>query len=294
MKYLPSLIFVLTATVSTSVMAKYTVRDRDSKPAIERQVAKHEPADAITLDQLLKPPVAPEDAIEPLRRTMLHDAAYMIGFRGGWQNKSVTLEKILEEHSDVLDTFFQFATLINQDGVLPPVITEAQDASSISDDQIRTAGRIYTIVRDERFVSVPPTWRDYLYAGFATDAHAEVEKSGVYPKEEAEKALWNESIRTGWEEGQKEALHILDQNFNRVVRDYVGMLNYQTLIQKNMVAAPVVDTAYETLDADPDAKKIKVDNTLKVITQGVSFNHETGEWLPTIADSVPEDLWGSN
>lgn len=294
MKYLPLLIFILTATVSSTAMAKYTIRERDRAPVVERSASVQESSsDAITLQQLLEPPTAPEDVIEPLRRTMLHDAAYLIGFRGGWQNKSVALEALLEERSDVLDTFFQFATLINADGVLPPVITEAQDASAISDDQIRTAGRIYTIVRDERFVSVPPTWRDYLYAGFATKEHAAIEKSGLYPEEEAEKALWNESVRTGWEEGQKEALHILDQNFNRVVRDYVGMLNYQTLIQKNMVEAPVVDTAYETLDADPDNKKIKVDNTLKVITQGVSFNHETGKWLPTIA-STTDDLWGND
>ncbi|CAH2902547.1 MAG: IncI1 plasmid conjugative transfer protein TraI [uncultured Paraburkholderia sp.] len=72
------------------------------------------------------------------------------------------LRDALNARADNLDTIFQFSPLINRNGTIPPVIVEARELSSFSPDQIRTANRVYKIGKEERFVSVPPTWRDYL------------------------------------------------------------------------------------------------------------------------------------
>ena len=44
------------------------------------------------------------------------------------------------------------SVLISREGWLPPVIDEAQDVAHIQPDQIRTASRVWTILRPERFV----------------------------------------------------------------------------------------------------------------------------------------------
>jgi defect-in-organelle-trafficking protein DotC len=50
---------------------------------------------------------------------------------------------------------FKFAPMIAKNGTLPPVIVEARDVAAFSQDQVRTANRVYKIEREERFVSVP-------------------------------------------------------------------------------------------------------------------------------------------
>jgi defect-in-organelle-trafficking protein DotC len=63
---------------------------------------------------------------------------------------------------------FQFAPLVSPSGTVPPVIEAARDVATFTPDQVRKANEVYKIEREERFVSVPPSWRDYLLVGLPT------------------------------------------------------------------------------------------------------------------------------
>ncbi|HGC3489054.1 TPA: type IV secretory system conjugative DNA transfer family protein, partial [Escherichia coli] len=71
-------------------------------------------------------------------------------------------------------------------------------------DQIRTASRVWTILRPERFVSNPPGWRDWLLKGLSTTATPGTE-GRVVPEDRAQRRLWENALRQGWQEGRLNA-----------------------------------------------------------------------------------------
>lgn len=52
-----------------------------------------------------------------------------------------------ECRESTLNALYDFRPLISKEGWLPPVIDEAQDVAHIRPDQIRTASRVWTILR---------------------------------------------------------------------------------------------------------------------------------------------------
>ncbi|EAB0960881.1 conjugal transfer protein, partial [Escherichia coli] len=111
-----------------------------------------------------------DDGISDTRRQMLTDAGRTLGFRGGKAQRSWELIQALNARESTLNALYDFRPLISREGWLPPVIDEAQDVAHIQPDQIRTASRVWTILRPERFVSNPPGWRDWLLRGLSTTA----------------------------------------------------------------------------------------------------------------------------
>ncbi len=97
-----------------------------------------------------------DDGISDTRRQMLTDAGRTLGFRGGKSQRSWELIQALNARESTLNALYDFRPLISKEGWLPPVIDEAQDVAHIRPDQIRTASRVWTILRPERFVSNPP------------------------------------------------------------------------------------------------------------------------------------------
>ncbi|MBR7293311.1 type IV secretion system DotC family protein, partial [Klebsiella pneumoniae] len=83
-------------------------------------------------------------------------AGHTIGFRGGKAQRAFELVNALNARESAVNALYDFRPRVSQDGWLPPVIDEAQDVAHITDDQIRTASRVYQIILPERFVSNPP------------------------------------------------------------------------------------------------------------------------------------------
>ncbi|MFV1129655.1 type IV secretory system conjugative DNA transfer family protein, partial [Klebsiella pneumoniae] len=102
------------------------------------------------------------------RAAIIRSAGHTIGFRGGKAQRAFELVNALKARESALNALYDFRTLVSQEGWLPPVIDEAQDVAHITDDQIRTASRVYQIILPERFVSNPPSWRRWLLAGLST------------------------------------------------------------------------------------------------------------------------------
>lgn len=280
LKRLPVVIFGLLSGAAFAVDVGNLPQPMDEgRPnQAERAPAAVRPA---SLNELMNPVSEANTGVSDLRIQMLTEAARTVGFRGGMAARAEVLKEMLDARAEKLDTIFQFSMVMNSNGTVPPVIVEARDLSSVSEDQIRTANRVYKIVREERFASVPPTWRDYMYVGLVTNNNlAEDMEFAIRPKSSEEEAVWRKGVQKGWVEGQKQADAIVAANLNRLTRDYVGMLRYSTLIQMGMISTTKVAESSQTVTGD--SKQLMLGDTLKRVTSRAAFQPDAGKWRPTV------------
>lgn len=232
------------------------------------------PPPSLTDVLLLKAPAG--DSVEDMRTKMIAAAGRTVGFRAGVANRGLDFKRLLDARTDVLDQMFQFQTLLGPGGVLPPVIVEARDSEAIDPDQVRTATRIFKIARTERLVSVPPTWRDYLYTGLVLKGSIDMPQDDGRPKNDAEMKVWQDSVKEGWKQGQEEAQAIFEANLNRLTRDFNGMLRYSILLKQSIISPTQVAESHRAVSGD--TIEIKMDDRLRRITQKAELQIDPSKW----------------
>ncbi|NWC89947.1 type IV secretory system conjugative DNA transfer family protein [Pseudomonas reactans] len=235
---------------------------------------------ALTLDSLMNPTSEASTGVNSLRAQLLADGGRTVGFRGGLAARAQDLIGGLRLRERALDVQYEFGSLVSTSGMLPPVIVESRDVAAFTPDQIRTANRVYKKERDERFVSVPPTWRDYLLVGLPTQTNIDLPIMEARPVDSAEMAIWQEAVKQGWQEGADQALAILDANFNRLTRDYKGMLLYSTLLQQGMVGQSQVTESQQTVTGD--GGQLTLGDKMRRLVGKAEFQVDAARWRPTI------------
>lgn len=231
-----------------------------------------------SLNYYLDPPDQDDEEAD-VRGTMLNEAAHTIGFRGGKSERALELRAALEKQRGNLDYMFSFQPLISSEGYLPPVIVEAKDVAHITNDQIRTANRAYDIVVPARFVSNPPTWKSYLLTGLLAN-RIELPEPAAMPKSSKQRDIWRRALTKGWSDGRLKADEIFVSNFNRLTRDYTGMLRYSTLLQQDMIKAPVINQQQQTITGDKN--RLLLGDKVKRIKRQAEFDTNKRNWSPTI------------
>jgi defect-in-organelle-trafficking protein DotC len=229
-----------------------------------------------SLDDVLKLKAPSLDSAADLRGKMIAAAGHTVGFRAGLANRGMDFKRRLDMRADVLDKMYQFQTLLGPGGVLPPVIVEARDSEAVDPDQVRTATRIFKIARAERLVSVPPTWRDYLYTGLIVSASIDMPQDDARPKGDTEMKVWQDSVTQGWQEGQAQAQAIFETNLNRLTRDFNGMLRYSILLKQSIITPTQVAQSHRAVSGDP--LEIKMDDRLRRITQKAELQIDASKW----------------
>ncbi|NWB63518.1 type IV secretory system conjugative DNA transfer family protein [Pseudomonas sp. F1002] len=222
--------------------------------------------------------------VSDTRRQLLSEAGRTVGFRGGKAERAWELRKALDNRVGQLDLMYDFRTLISAQGWLPPVIDEAVDVAHITPDQIRMANHVYEKIAPERFVSNPPSWRTWLFAGLATTATDGPEFS-VLPENAVQKALWQTAIREGWEEGRTSADQTLQANFNRLGRDYRGMLLYSFALREGFMTLPVVTDQQQTVTGD--RQKLTTGERVRTLKENAVFIPDKTQWRPVIRRKQP-------
>lgn len=237
-----------------------------------------------TLEALSNPESKASSGVAPLRAQMLRDAAKTVGFRGGLSARAIELLRALDGRARGLEAMFQFSPLVSKSGTIPPVIVAAENVAAFSPDQIRTAHQVYKIEREERFVSVPPTWRDYLTTGLPNRPDVDLPDLHARPQDANEQVIWKAAVQEGWGEGQQQADAILTANFNRLIRDYSGMMLYSTLLQQGIVSGTRVAESRQTLTGDQ--RQIILGDTLRRVTRKAAFETDPRKWRPTVQSQV--------
>ncbi|HBW0379825.1 TPA: type IV secretion system DotC family protein, partial [Klebsiella pneumoniae] len=69
-------------------------------------------------------------------------------------------------------------------------------------------------------------------------------------------------------------------NFNRLTRDYTGMLRYSTLLQQGMIKAPVITQQQQTVTGDKN--RLMLGDKTKRMKQQAEFDINKRSWKPTI------------
>lgn len=217
-------------------------------------------------------------SVSPLRIQMLRETALSVGARGGLAHRAKEINAIVEKQAGVLDRVFNFNGMMLDNNVLPPVLTEGRNSLDLaSDDVIRISDRNYKIIKQARFVTAIPNWRDYLLLNYETP---EVPDKSLLPKDRAEKIIWQKYIDEGWIAGIKQAELIFDEQVYKLTRDYNGMILYRTLLAKNMVSPPYV--ANLDLGVTGNESGISVNDRVLRITAKPTLKTNSKEWKTTV------------
>lgn len=244
---------------------------------------------ALTLDALLDPvrsaAAINEQKVSAFRQDALREAALSLGSRGGLAFQGKVIRDDLESRASRLDTLYQFSTLLTPQGVMPPVIVEASNAMTVQPDVMRIADRIYRIEAKARFVSGPPTWRDYLYLGLPSDSKSALPHPSLLPKTPEEQALWRQWVTEGWNDGVAQANAINEMNLARLERDYQGMLRYTLLLAKGLVAEPTVGSDVAIVTGN--ANEMALGDTVHRVTAPAKLVTDPAQWRPVVTVTTP-------
>lgn len=176
--------------------------------------------------------------LAPLRTQGLREAALSVGARGGlaWRTQEINL--VLLQNESLLYRLFNFNAMLLEKNVLPPVLIEARNTLNLAGfNVIRLADRTFQILCQAKFVTAPPTWRDYLWLSYKIP---EIPDKSLLPRTREERFVWKKYTLEGWKAGLQQAELIYKENLGRLKRDYEGMIRYRTLLAQNIVSPPFV------------------------------------------------------
>jgi len=176
-----------------------------------------------------------------IRQEAIKEAALSFGARGGLAMRTYEIREEMEQREPYLDRVFDFSQLLipAPSGLLiePPVITESVNAMLIQTggQQAAVSDRIYNIVKNANIVSTPRTWRNYMDREWGT-----VEKPPdiLRPENDEEREVWMELVTKGWKLGYEQANDIFEEDLNRLMADFQGMIRYRMLLRQGMISPP--------------------------------------------------------
>lgn len=213
-----------------------------------------------------------------LRYQALREAGLSTGARAGLAWRAKQINAISYRHERQLDLIYNFHAMMLDHNVLPPVLIEGrQTLDQTSDDVIRVADRAFTIQSQARFVTMPPTWREYLLLSYK---EPDVPDVSLLPRTDSEKEVWDRYLDEGWQAGLTQADVIFAENLGRLKRDYEGMVRYRTLLAQNMVSLPFVSQV--NLGITSGDSQMAVNDRVLRITALPQFITAGNEWKTVI------------
>ncbi|WP_192484600.1 MULTISPECIES: type IV secretory system conjugative DNA transfer family protein [Cysteiniphilum] len=181
-----------------------------------------------------------------LREKAVKQAALELGVQTGLYFGQQEINERLDQIRAMLYQVYNFNTLLLSRNIMPPVIETGYNQSNVSanEREVQLNGQVYKIVKQAYFVSNVPTWRDYLITNVVKPDPPD---KSILPKNDAEKKIWQETIRKAWETGVEQSVEIFKQNLYRLKRDFSGMVMYYELLNRNMVVLPYVKEASKAI-----------------------------------------------
>ena len=245
-------------------------------------IAKGYSNPAPQLDQLLSDSVRQDsnkqkEEVSEMRRQALIEIASALGASGGLASRMNEIKLDVNRNAARLDSIFDFRDpnkVLIADGVLAPVLTEGlSNYAQNSDDQVRIADKIYKIEAPAKFVSVYPTWRSYL---MFTYPNYEMPPNAYLPKNTTEKAIWDEAVKEGWKKGIDQANNIFEASYNRLERDYKGMVKYKILLAEGLITPTII--AKQNLGVTGGGREMSINDQIFRISDHSALNPNKSDW----------------
>lgn len=214
-----------------------------------------------------------------IRQMALKETALSLGAQAGLAWRAKTIDEQLTKQTRTLDTIYDFNSLTLEHNILPPVLLEGRNTLNLADAQnIRVSDRTYKVAKQARFITTPPTWRQYLWLDYVKP---EFPNYTMLPKTKIEKKIWCDYTAKGWKNGVDQANTILEDNIARIKEDFGGMILYRKLLAMNMVSPPYV--SHTDLGVTGDESEIHIDDRVLRITALPGLNVNSSEWRAAVA-----------
>ncbi|WP_367606332.1 type IV secretion system DotC family protein [Legionella sp. W05-934-2] len=219
------------------------------------------------------------EKISRIREMALKETALSLGAQSGLAMRAKNINKALMRNARHLDQVFDFTALILEHNVMPPVLLSGRNTVNLADAQtIRVSDRTYKVAKQAHFISVPPTWRQYIWMDYKKPEYPHV---SLLPKTKDERQVWRHFVEQGWNNGIEQANTILEERLASLQEDFVGMIRYRKLLAMNMVSPPFV--ADTDLGVTGDANEIHIDDRVLRITALPALNVNAKEWRAAVA-----------
>ncbi|MBU2844147.1 type IV secretory system conjugative DNA transfer family protein [Acidithiobacillus thiooxidans] len=209
-----------------------------------------------------------------LERRALVQEAETIGAQGGLAWETQRINQVLRHQSQRLDKIFNFAPLMEQGGLLPPVLIKGHRQAHYGPDLIRTARAVYRIVQPASFHSVIPNWRSTLIRHFRAPGLDTIPPA-LLPHNGRQRQIWDRAAALGWGAGVAEAHSIYRQDLARLTMDLTGMIQFQRLLNEGKVSTPVMAVAHLGIERgerlDGEAQRMAVGVAERRITRPAGF-----------------------
>lgn len=221
------------------------------------------------------------------REQGVKQAALSYGAQHGlaWQNKRIA--EVMGMHNGKIEQIYNFNAMIMRDNIMPPILDQNGLTLELSDsDTLTLSDQTIKIVEKSRFVTTPPSWRDYLEATHKKQPKISEVSKTLLPQNGKERAIWDENVVKGWDNGYHQANEILRANLGRLTRDFVGMSLFHALYAQNMVSRPYVANA--RLGITGDSSEVHVNQKISRIVSHAELNFRDPEdWKPAIMHEPP-------
>lgn len=216
--------------------------------------------------------------VNKIRLAALREAATTLGAQGALAWRTQHIDMALQQQAAYLDHVFNFNQLLLRHNVLPPVLTESKGNLNLANaDTIRMADKTYKIVSPARFVTAPPTWRNYLWL---TYKKPDIPDTTLLPVNKAEAKIWNFYLQKGWKEGLQQANEIFAANLSRIKRDYLGIILYRRLLAQGIITSPQVAKA--DLGITGNANQLRINDEIMRITAHSALQPNSNKWKPIL------------
>ncbi len=216
-----------------------------------------------------------------IRAEAIKEAALSYGVRGGLAMRTYEIRKELERRAGYLDRVFNFGQLLipAPSGFMiePPIISESVNAMLIesSGQEAATSDRIYNIVKNAKITSAPRTWRVYLERQWgAIDEPPDI----LRPENDEEREVWKTQVAKGWEIGYEQANDIFEEDLNKLVADFQGMVRYRTLLTQGMISPPAALQVDRGVTGD--GKTMRIGDRAVQITGVPKLATGSEQWRP--------------
>lgn len=216
--------------------------------------------------------------LSSLRIKALEDTAMSIAAQGGlaWSSKQINARLLRDKW--YLETVYNFNGMMLSHGVLPPVLVQGDNSLNLADpDTIRVADKTYKIVKQARFATTPPNWREYLWMAFNKP---EIPHKFLLPRTAEERKIWQRAVAAGWGKGIQQATSIFQQNLARLKRDYQGMILYRKLLEQKMINAPFVSRT--ELGVTGDGNDMRINDQVLRITEHPQLQTDSRGWKAVV------------
>lgn len=223
--------------------------------------------------------------INRIRMEAIKETALGLGAQGGLAFRAAQLNHLLEDNTQMLRRIFNFNGLLLDNNVLPPVIEESKQSLSLSNpDVIQLADHTYKILKPARFVTAPPTWKEYLWMNYQKP---ELPDKTLLPKAKQEVILWKRQVKLGFQQGMKQADTIYRDNLAKLKRDFNGMLLYRKLLSQNIVSKPFVADTNLGVTSNAAHTEMRVNDRVLRITAHPELIQDSQAWKPVLETETP-------